>query len=38
MQNITATYGRLIEETNCDYLRYMHNQIAWKERLIGIKG
>jgi len=38
MQNITATYGRLIEETNCDYLRYMHNRIAWKERLIGIKG
>lgn len=38
MQNITATYGRLIESTNCDYLRYMHSQIAWKERLIGIKG
>ena len=38
MQNITATYGRLIDETNCKYLRYMHNRIAWKERLIGIKG
>lgn len=38
MQNLIAAYGRLIEKTNCDYLRYMHKTIAWQERLIAIKG
>ena len=31
-------YNRLLEETNCEYLRYLYSQIEWDERLIGIKG
>lgn len=38
MQTLIASYARLVEKTDCSYLRYLHNNIAWQERLIGIKG
>lgn len=38
MQNLIATYTRLVENTECKYMRYLHDGITWQERLIGIKG
>ena len=38
MQTLLATYGRAIERIDCSYVRYLHDRIAWDERLIGIKG
>ena len=38
MDALFLAYSRRLEETNCDYLRYLYSQIEWNERLIGIKG
>ncbi|MBR1504161.1 MAG: AAA family ATPase [Prevotella sp.] len=38
MEALFLAYSRRLEETNCDYLRYLYSQIEWDERLIGIKG
>lgn len=38
MEALFMAYNRLLEETNCIYLRYLYSQIEWEERLIGIKG
>lgn len=38
MDALFLAYNRRLEETNCDYLRYLYSQIEWNERLIGIKG
>ena len=38
MQGLIATYNRIVEQTDCRYLRYIHKKIEWQERLIGIKG
>lgn len=38
MDALFLAYSRRLEETNCEYLRYLYSQIEWGERLIGIKG
>jgi predicted AAA+ superfamily ATPase len=38
MEALFLAYNRLLEGTNCDYLRYLYTRIEWEERLIGIKG
>ena len=38
MEALFLAYSRRLEETNCEYLRYLYSQIEWEERLIGIKG
>ena len=38
MQTLFLTYARLIEHTNCDFIRYLYPQIDWEERFICIKG
>ena len=38
MNTLFLTFNRLLEETDCRYRRYLHDQIDWQERLIGIKG
>lgn len=38
METLNRIYIRLLEETDCKFQRYLHNQIDWNERLIGIKG
>ena len=38
METLFLAYSRRLEETNCEYLRYLYSQIEWQERLIGIKG
>lgn len=38
MEALFLAYSRRLEETNCEYIRYLYAQIEWDERLIGIKG
>ena len=38
MEALFLAYSRRLEETSCEYLRYLYSQIEWGERLIGIKG
>ena len=38
MQTLNLAYLRLVEQTKCDFLRYLYPKINWNERLIGIKG
>lgn len=38
MEALFRAYNRRIEEVQTGYLRYLYNNIDWKERLIGIKG
>jgi len=38
MEALFIAYNRRLEETDCNYLRYLYSQIEWDERLIGIKG
>ena len=38
MEALFMAYSRRLEETSCEYLRYLYSQIEWDERLIGIKG
>ena len=38
METLFLAYSRQLEETSCDFLRYLYAQIEWDERLIGIKG
>ncbi len=38
MEALFLAYSRRLEETSCEYLRYLYSQIEWDERLIGIKG
>src|SRR5690606_8058119 len=38
MQSILAFQDILLKNTNNDFRRYLHNQINWNQRMIGIKG
>lgn len=38
MEMLNRIYIRLLEETDCKFQRYLHDQIDWNERLVGIKG
>ena len=38
MEPLFRAYNRRLEETQTDYVRYLHSTIEWNERLIGIKG
>lgn len=38
MKNLTRTYKLLIENTETNFIRYLHDQISWKSRLIAILG
>lgn len=34
METLTMIYIWLLEETDCKFQRYLHNQTDWNERLI----
>ena len=38
MESLIATSDRLVQHTNTDFIRYLYNNIAWNNRLIGIIG
>lgn len=38
METLFRTYNRLVQQVDCRHLRYLYNQIDWKDRLVGIKG
>lgn len=38
MEALFMAYSRRLEETSCEYFRYLYSRIEWGERLIGIKG
>ncbi|MDR3340843.1 MAG: hypothetical protein LBT25_12290, partial [Candidatus Symbiothrix sp.] len=38
MQSIILTSDRLTQATNCGFMRYLYDNIAWNNRLIGIVG
>lgn len=38
MQNIIASYHRLLDNTPTDFIRYLHGKIEWDSRLIAILG
>ncbi|MFA6677860.1 MAG: AAA family ATPase [Bacteroidales bacterium] len=38
MQNLIASYHRLLENTPTDFIRYLHDKIEWDSRLIAILG
>ncbi len=37
METLFRTYNRLVQQVDCRHLRYLYNQIDWKDRLVGIK-
>ncbi len=38
METLIRTYRVLLNNTTTDFVRYLHNQILWESRLIGILG
>jgi len=38
METLLLAYSRRLEETSCDFIRYLYKSVDWNERLIGIKG
>jgi len=38
MENLNRTYRLLLENTQVDFVRYLHNEIAWNSRLVAILG
>ena len=38
MENLQATFTKLLRETSTDFLRYMFSKIDWDARMIGITG
>ena len=38
MENLYTNYRKRIDSEKCFYLRYLHNDIDWNERMIGIIG
>ena len=38
MESLILAYNRRLEDTKCEYFRYLYSKIDWNERLIGIKG
>ncbi|MDR0231843.1 MAG: AAA family ATPase, partial [Dysgonamonadaceae bacterium] len=38
MESLITTSDRLVQHTNTDFIRYLYNNIAWNNRLVGIIG
>ena len=38
MESLIITSDRLVQHTNTDFVRYLYNDIAWDNRLVGIIG
>ncbi|MDL2308367.1 AAA family ATPase [Bacteroidales bacterium OttesenSCG-928-B11] len=38
METLTIIYERLLRHTNTSFIRYLHDRVAWNNRLIGIIG
>lgn len=38
METLASTYKQLVKNVNTDFVRYIHDEIAWRSRLVAILG